>query len=104
MHYSLDARSTRRQKFGGPRWVAIGDAAFTHDPLSGQGVLFGVRSAEMAASAVFSLLKKGEESSFTAFLNWCEAQWLKQRATRASVYSKVLPSFRPKLFWSRRLV
>jgi flavin-dependent dehydrogenase len=44
----------------GPGWVAVGDAALSHDPLSGQGLvhalLTGIRGAEA--------LRRGEDSTY----------------------------------------
>ena len=47
---SIAAHSARSQKFCGDRWLAIGDAAFSCDPLSSQGIL----------TALFTGMKAGE--------------------------------------------
>jgi flavin-dependent dehydrogenase len=47
---SIAAHSARSQKFCGDRWLAVGDAAFSCDPLSSQGIL----------TALFTGMKAGE--------------------------------------------
>ncbi|MEM9463192.1 MAG: FAD-dependent monooxygenase [Myxococcota bacterium] len=47
-----DAASTRLETPCGTRWIAIGDAAFTLDPLSSHGVTTAVYSAKRAAQAI----------------------------------------------------
>ena len=36
----------------GKRWIAVGDAAFVSDPLSGMGIEFAIESARLAAEAL----------------------------------------------------
>lgn len=49
---TVSACSTSLEAAAGEGWVAVGDAAIAHDPLSGGGILFAVRSAVKAAEAV----------------------------------------------------
>ena len=36
----------------GPNWIAVGNAAFSPDPLSGEGLWFAVRTARAAAAVL----------------------------------------------------
>lgn len=49
----------------GPGWLAVGDAALAVDPLSGGGVTFALRSAELGAEAVLG----GDAGSYTEFVH-----------------------------------
>ena len=46
------AHSGRLERFGGPGWLAIGDAAMSFDPVSGHGLLKALRSAALAAECL----------------------------------------------------
>lgn len=49
----------------GPGWLAVGDAALAVDPLSGGGVAFALRSAELAAEALLG----GDAGSYVEFVH-----------------------------------
>ncbi|HEU4728191.1 MAG TPA: FAD-dependent oxidoreductase [Kofleriaceae bacterium] len=49
---TVAADSARLRTAAGDRWIAIGDAAATHDPLAAQGIDRALRSALRAAEAV----------------------------------------------------
>jgi flavin-dependent dehydrogenase len=46
------ASTSRLRPITGPRWVAVGDAAATPDPLSSSGLLHGLSSARAAVAAI----------------------------------------------------
>jgi len=50
---SCAAGPRRHEQLTGAGWVAIGDAAFTLDPLSGKGIEFAIESAAVAVEALF---------------------------------------------------
>lgn len=52
----IAAQTTRRSTIAGDRWVCVGDAAFSHDPLFGQGVVQALRSGIDCADAVVQRL------------------------------------------------
>ena len=54
-------------KISGPGWIAMGDAAFAPDPLSGTGIEFAIESAMSAARAIYS---GSESSSIADYENW----------------------------------
>ncbi len=53
---SLDTPAWKRTQVAGDGWMAIGDAAGLVDPITGEGLYYAVRSAELAAQA---LLQQG---------------------------------------------
>lgn len=88
------------KQVGGEKWVAIGDAAASHDPLSSSGIPHaigsGVHGALVAADSLFSngeLLKHFQDSIYTDFLQYLRTHWqYYQRETR----------WPNALFWKRR--
>ena len=51
---SLDAASWRNNRVAGDGWMAVGDAAGLVDPITGEGLYYAVRSADLAASALLA--------------------------------------------------
>jgi len=51
---SLDAASWRGRRVAGEGWMAVGDAAGLVDPITGEGIYYALRSAELAAQALAS--------------------------------------------------
>ncbi len=49
---SLEAPGWRNNRVAGPGWLAVGDAAGLVDPITGEGIYYALRSAEMAADAI----------------------------------------------------
>lgn len=88
------ARSVRLAQFAGPDWMAIGDAAFARDPLSGKGMTHALASGVAAADA-FSKQK------ISNYVEAMEASWRLYMKLRLNVYTSErrwleLP------FWSSR--
>jgi len=54
-------------KISGPGWIAMGDAAFAPDPLSGTGIEFAIESAMLAARVIYSRL---DSSSIANYEDW----------------------------------
>jgi flavin-dependent dehydrogenase len=50
------ANSSHLQAAAGPAWLAVGDAAAAHDPISSYGILWALRSGMLAADAAPSYL------------------------------------------------
>lgn len=48
----VPAKSFRLDRFGGDRWLAVGDAASTFDPVSSHGIFKSLRSGIMASYAI----------------------------------------------------
>ncbi|MGD0497662.1 MAG: NAD(P)/FAD-dependent oxidoreductase [Bryobacteraceae bacterium] len=49
---SLDAASWRNNRVSGDGWMAVGDAAGLVDPVTGEGLYYAIRSADLAARAL----------------------------------------------------
>ncbi len=56
----LPAQTRRLDRFAGPGWLAVGDAATTVDPLSSQGLVKALRSAILGSYAARNSLAKDE--------------------------------------------
>jgi flavin-dependent dehydrogenase len=51
---SLEPRAWQQNRVAGDRWMAVGDAAGLVDPITGEGLYYALRSAELAAQAITS--------------------------------------------------
>jgi flavin-dependent dehydrogenase len=51
---SLDSSSWRNNRVAGDGWMAVGDAAGLVDPITGEGLYYAVRSADLAARALLA--------------------------------------------------
>ncbi|MGA3241554.1 MAG: NAD(P)/FAD-dependent oxidoreductase [Bryobacteraceae bacterium] len=51
---SLEAASWRRNRVAGEGWMAVGDAAGLVDPITGEGLYYAIRSADLAVRALLS--------------------------------------------------
>jgi geranylgeranyl reductase family protein len=51
---SLDAASWRKNRVAGDGWMAVGDAAGLVDPITGEGLYYAIRSADLAARALLA--------------------------------------------------
>jgi flavin-dependent dehydrogenase len=51
---SLEAASWRKNRVAGEGWMAVGDAAGLVDPITGEGLYYAIRSADLAAGALLS--------------------------------------------------
>jgi len=92
--------SSRLQQVGGKNWVAVGDAATSHDPLSSTGIPHaigtGVDGAIVAANSLFSngeLLESFQHSIHGNFLQYLRTHWQ---------YYKRETRWPESLFWKRR--
>ncbi len=51
---SLETRAWKRNRVAGDGWLAVGDAAGLVDPITGEGLYYAIRSADLAAKAILS--------------------------------------------------
>jgi flavin-dependent dehydrogenase len=51
---SLETASWKRNRVAGEGWMAVGDAAGLVDPITGEGLYYAMRSADLAAKALLS--------------------------------------------------
>jgi flavin-dependent dehydrogenase len=61
---ALDTSAWKRNRVAGEGWIAVGDAAGLVDPITGEGLYYAVRSADLASDA---LLKSGAQAAPTAY-------------------------------------
>jgi flavin-dependent dehydrogenase len=50
----LGTPSWKQNRVAGPRWMATGDAAGLVDPITGEGIYYALRSADLAAEAILA--------------------------------------------------
>jgi geranylgeranyl reductase family protein len=53
---SLETRAWKKNRVAGDGWMAVGDAAGLVDPITGEGLYYAIRSADLAANALLSEL------------------------------------------------
>jgi flavin-dependent dehydrogenase len=51
---SLETPAWKRNRVAGEGWMAVGDAAGLVDPITGEGLYYAIRSADLAAKALLS--------------------------------------------------
>jgi flavin-dependent dehydrogenase len=51
---SLDSGSWRNNRVSGEGWMAVGDAAGLVDPITGEGLYYAIRSADLAVGALLA--------------------------------------------------
>jgi geranylgeranyl reductase family protein len=61
----LDTPAWKRNRVAGEGWLAVGDAAGLVDPITGEGLYYALRSADLAAQ---TLLQGGTESTYRKWL------------------------------------
>jgi flavin-dependent dehydrogenase len=99
----LDARTGSRSQIADRGWVAVGDAAISVDPLSGDGIRLAFESAQHAASGVASWLRDGRSQSLHAYTAWGTDAERRLLVQRQHTYASVMREFHGEPFWSRRM-
>jgi len=96
----VSANTTRASRFGGPGWLAAGDAAATLDPLCGQGVFLALESALRAAAAVVASLRgaSGDLEDYLRHVDDGFTAYLRER----SAWYEVERRWPGSPFWQRR--
>jgi 2-polyprenyl-6-methoxyphenol hydroxylase-like FAD-dependent oxidoreductase len=89
----IPAHAGRFALVGGDNWLAVGDAAMTFDPLSGQGTYKSLLSARDAAQCILY----GQN-----YQQACDALWDDFVQKRARIYAQE-NRWQTSAFWSRRL-
>jgi flavin-dependent dehydrogenase len=91
------AHSGRLPQFSGRGWLAVGDAAMSFDPLSGQGILHAMQSGTKAGQMVAS----GCARSRAEMDSWYERLW-EEFFNRRRTYYSVEQRWCDAIFWKRR--
>lgn len=60
---SLETPAWQHNRITGPGWMAVGDAAGLVDPITGEGLYYAMRSADLAVQALVSELRNCEVAS-----------------------------------------
>jgi len=96
----VSAASVVRRPVTGPDWMAIGDAAFAFDPLSGQGVFKSIDTGVRCSLAIAKYFN-GDPSAQAEYETWVQESYRSYLSMRAQFYNSVVrwPESR---FWKRR--
>jgi flavin-dependent dehydrogenase len=94
------ADTYRRARLVGNRYVLAGDAAFTYDPLSSQGIYKAIASGVAAAEAIAASIS-GAQGSMLEYSRAADEAFVRYLRTRADHYRREArwPS---STFWRRR--
>jgi 2-polyprenyl-6-methoxyphenol hydroxylase-like FAD-dependent oxidoreductase len=98
----IDARTSRREHFHGAASIAVGDAAYSVDPLSGAGIQRCVETAVQAAAASVEFLAH-DRSALQRYATWARGDFERWLANKDDVYAEVDPDLPKGMFWNRRL-
>jgi len=96
----LGAASSRLDPVYGPGWLATGDAAAAHDPLSGQGVYRALRGGIQSADALAAACSSGE-SLLRQYAKEQAAKYSAYLAQRSAIYRRE-SRWLGSPFWARR--
>ena len=98
-HRVTSARTACRPVYPEAGWVRIGDAGWTLDPLSGDGITRALTSARRAAEAVCA----GGEHALADFARASALDFERGLVKYASAYGAARAELRRGTFWRRRL-
>lgn len=96
----VSAASVVRCPVTGSGWIAVGDAAFAFDPLSGQGVFKSLETASRAAAAITRHLD-GDSSAFPEYESSVAESYRLYLSQRGQFYRSV-QRWPGSPFWQRR--
>ncbi len=93
------AQSARIEPASGSFWIAVGDAAQSFDPLSGQGLFHALASGHRAAKELVEASPNG--GSLRAYAGWLEQTWNRFVSGRKTFY-QAERRWPDEPFWRRR--
>lgn len=99
--FGSDARTGKRGRIAAHGWIAIGDAAYSIDPLSGTGIQRCVESATCAAAECDAFLS-GDVDALERYSIWANADFDLWLARRNEVYAAAEIEGPVGAFWRRR--
>jgi flavin-dependent dehydrogenase len=94
------ARSHCLDTVCGARWVAVGDAASSWDPLSSAGILKALRTGKLGAFAILDAIR-GIDGGFAKYRRLVAAEYLRYQQDRRDVY-QMEQRWSRSPFWQRR--
>jgi len=95
------ASSAYLEQPAGDGWMAAGDAACAHDPLSGQGITRSIRGGILASYAIFDLLRSGSTLGMERYRRVIQSGWSGYLAARRRYYLEE-QRWPNRSFWRRR--
>jgi flavin-dependent dehydrogenase len=95
------AQSARLAAVHGDGWLAVGDAAQSFDPLSGEGLFHALFSGERAAQALLDSLS-GRPAALAGYAALSASLWQRFLGQREMFYAAE-PRWPDASFWRRRL-
>lgn len=95
----VSAATIVRTRSAGPGWCAVGDAAFSHDPLSGLGLNHALQSAIHASFSIGRHLGVG--TPFDEYEHWVRSRLGDYLLGRQKTYA-IEQRWPESLFWQRR--
>ena len=96
----VSASTRRLDRVSGENWLAVGDAAWTIDPLSGQGIFNALKSGTYAAYAISDYLN-GNATALPRYEAFCDQAFYSSLETR-TVYYALERRWSHMPFWARR--
>ena len=96
------ARTSRLDRLAGRRWLAVGDAAQTFDPLSSQGITSALRSGLAAASAIEQCIQ-GDNDALAGYQQQAQVEFDEYLRARCVHYARER-RWPESAFWQRRHV
>ncbi|MCY0994607.1 tryptophan 7-halogenase [Nannocystis sp. ILAH1] len=96
-----DARTGRLSHVFGDRWIAVGDAAFSVDPLSSQGLADALLTADAGAKAIVAA-RDGDPRGLPAYGERVERLYERYLEHRLATYARER-RWPDEPFWLRRL-
>lgn len=97
-----DARMSIRRQCSGIGWITIGDAQMALDPLSGQGMLESVRSAQLCMPVVVNALTDRQSRIDHSRLARQTAARYNQHLMQCQLHYDSERSWSGQLYWQRR--
>jgi flavin-dependent dehydrogenase len=94
------ARSHCLDMVCGSRWVAVGDAVSSWDPLSSAGILKALRTGKLGAFAILDAIR-GVEGGFAKYRRIISAEYARYQQDRRDVY-RMEQRWSRSPFWQRR--
>jgi flavin-dependent dehydrogenase len=95
------AGSAYLEQPAGDGWIAAGDAACAHDPLSGQGITRSLRSGILASYAITDFMRNGSASGVKRYRKLIQHGWSGYLAARRRYYLEE-QRWPDRSFWRRR--
>ncbi len=94
------AATQRLNRASGNRWLAVGDAAATLDPLSSQGIMHALQTGIFGAYAILDFFR-GKSGSLEKYDRWMRETYQEYLETKASFYEEE-QRWPDHPFWQKR--